>query len=98
MFIAGNFIFGIAKVMDMALSLYMWIVIIRVLISWVNPDPHNPIVRILTQLTEPVLRPIRRYMPRGVMIDFSPIIVFMAIIFLQAFLVRSLMQVGESLR
>ena len=71
----------------------MWIIIIRSLLSWVNPDPWNPIVRFLYQVTEPVLRPIRRRLPvTG--IDFSPVVVILAIYFLQRFLVRVLMEMA----
>jgi hypothetical protein len=45
MFFFGNIILGIAKVLDVVLSIYMWVIIIRALISWVNPDPYNPIVQ-----------------------------------------------------
>jgi YggT family protein len=57
MFIFGNILHGIADVLDVVLNIYMWLIIIRALISWVNPDPHNPIVQILHRLTEPALRP-----------------------------------------
>jgi len=77
----------------------MWIVIARAIISWVNPDPYNPIVRFLYSATEPVLYRIRRLLPLYAGgIDFSPIIVFVAIIFLQRFLVQSLYDLAQSLR
>jgi YggT family protein len=89
MFILGNLLNALATVVDLVLSLYMWIIIIRALISWVNPDPYNPIVMFLYRITEPVLYPIRRYFRLG-MIDVSPIIVIFIIIFLQNFLVPTL--------
>ncbi len=89
MFIIGNFLNALAVVIDYALYLYMWIIIIRALISWVNPDPYNPIVMFLYRITEPVLYPIRRWFRFG-MIDISPIIVIFIIIFLQNFLVPTL--------
>jgi len=98
MFIIGNFLIAIARVLDIALSIYMWIIIIRALISWVNPDPYNPIVRFLISVTEPVLYPIRKRLPLLGGIDFSPIVAILAIIFIQTFLVQSLMQLGMSLR
>jgi YggT family protein len=55
MFVFGNVILGIARVLDFALNIYMWVIIIRALISWVNPDPYNPIVQILAKVTEPAL-------------------------------------------
>jgi YggT family protein len=73
----------------------MWIIIAQAVISWVNPDPYNPIVRFLYSVTEPVLYNIRRMIPvyfGG--LDFSPIIVILAIIFLKTFLVQSLMQLA----
>jgi len=98
MFIIGNFLIAIARVLDIALSIYMWLIIIRALISWVNPDPYNPIVRFLISVTEPVLYPIRKRLPLLGGIDFSPIVAILAIIFIQTFLVQSLMQLGMSLR
>src|SRR3989304_5430061 len=95
MFILGNLIGAIAKVLDIVLNLYMWIIIIRAIISWVNPDPYNPIIQFLYQVTEPVLSPIRRIIPTYTTgIDFSPIIVFLLIIFLQNFLERNTI-IGE---
>ena len=98
MFVAGNFLASIGQILDTILSLYMWIVIINALLSWVNPDPYNPIVRMLHQLTEPSLRLVRRYLPlRSIGIDISPIIVILSISFLRSFLVRSIIQFGYSL-
>jgi YggT family protein len=99
MFILGNFIAAVAHVIDILLTIYMWIVIVSAALSWVNPDPYNPIVRLLRQLTEPVMAPIRRRIPlRGAGMDFSPIIVLLAIIFLQSFLVSSMIQLAGHLR
>ena len=63
MFIFGNIILGITKVLNMVLDIYLWVIIIRALISWVNPDPYNPIVQLLHRMTEPVLRPLRKLVP-----------------------------------
>ena len=99
MFIMGNFIMALVKIIDLALTLYMWIIVARALISWVNPDPYNPIVRFLYRSTEPVMEPIRRWLPlRGLGIDISPIIVIAAIIFLQSFLIQSLIDLAHSLK
>jgi YggT family protein len=86
MFVFRQLLIAVASIVDYVLYAYMWIIIIRALISWVNPDPYNPLVRFLYQVTEPVLRPIRRMLPMTG-IDFSPLIVILAIYFLQAFLV-----------
>lgn len=98
MFIFGNLLMAIAKVLDMVLNLYMWIIIIRALISWVNPDPYNVIVQFLYKITEPVLYPLRRLIPSySIGIDLSPIIAILIIVFLQSFLVRSLIQIATML-
>lgn len=95
MFVMGNFIVAAATVIDIALTIYMWIVIIRALISWVSPNPYNPIVRFLYRATEPVLWRVRRLLPIGGMgIDFSPLIVILGIYFLRLFLVKTLIQLA----
>lgn len=99
MYILGNFLAATAKVLDIVLVLYMWIIIIRALLSWVNPDPYNPIVQFLYNVTEPVLYRIRRAIPMsGMGIDFAPIVVLLAIIFLQSFLVNSLSRFAMQLQ
>lgn len=91
MFIAGNVLQAIATILDTVLWLYMWVIIIRALISWVNPDPWNPIVQFLERVTEPVLYQIRRRLPIGGMgFDFSPIIAILIIMFVQIAVVSSL--------
>ena len=98
MYIVGYFLMAAAKVMDVVLLFFMWIVIARAVLSWVNPDPYNPIVRFIHNVTEPVLFPIRAKLPihfGG--IDFSPIIVFLGIIFLRTFVVNSLLRMAASM-
>jgi YggT family protein len=96
---SANLIAGIAKVLYYALNIYMYIIIARALISWVNPDPYNPIVQFLYRITEPVLAPIRRLIPvYRIGIDISPIIVIMVIFFLENFLVVSLLELAQRLR
>ncbi len=95
MFVLGNLLQALALVIDYVLQIYSWIVIARVVISWVNADPYNPIVRAIYSVTEPVLYRIRQALPvfaGG--IDFSPIVVFIAIMFLQSFLVQTLQQLA----
>ena len=95
MFIVSNFLEAVAKILDIGLNLYMWIIIARAVITWVNPDPFNPIVRFLHTITEPVLYQIRRRIPISFGgIDFSPVLVILAIIFLQSFLVQTLIQLA----
>jgi YggT family protein len=77
----------------------MWIIIARAVLSWVNPDPHNPIVQFIHRLTDPLLYRVRKWIPiQGGGIDFSPIIVIFAIIFLQTFLVQTLQRLAFSLK
>ena len=98
MIILSNFLTAIAKVLDIVLSIFMWIVIARAVLSWVSPDPYNPIVRFIHKVTEPVLYQVRKRIPVNFGgIDFSPIIVFLAIIFLQRFVVHSLYGLAQTL-
>lgn len=90
MFVAGNVLQAVAVILDYVLWLYMWVIIARALISWVNPDPWNPIVQFLQRVTEPVLYPIRRRVGFAMGVDLSPILALLAIIFLQVALVQSL--------
>ncbi len=95
MFMFGNFLVAVGRVLDMVLNLYMWVIIIQAALSWVNPDPYNPIVRFLYQLTEPVLRPIRCNLPlAGLGMDFSPIIAILILIFLRSFIVPTIYQLA----
>ena len=100
MFVLSNLILAVAKIIDYGLVIYMWIIIIRALISWVSPNPYNPIVRFLYRVTEPVLWRVRRVLPfgGGIGIDFSPLIVIFIIIFLRLFLVQTLVQLAQQLR
>jgi YggT family protein len=86
----------LAWMLDSLLSLYFWIIIISALLSWVNPDPRNPIVRFLYGVTEPVLYQVRRRLPfvYSSGIDFSPIVVIFAIAFAQRVIVRSLYELA----
>lgn len=94
MFILGNFLNAFADVLFWVLQAYMWIVVARAVISWVNPDPYNPIVQFLVRSTEPVLRPIRRVLPLLGGIDFSPLVVILCLVFLQRFLVPTISQLA----
>ena len=98
MFVFANFLNAVATLVDFVLSAYMWVVIGRAVISWVNADPYNPIVRFLYDITEPVLVRIRRFLPvTGGGIDFSPMVLILAIIFLQSFLVPTLHRLAMSM-
>jgi YggT family protein len=89
-FIFANLLSSVGMVLEMVLTLYMWLIIGRVIISWVNADPYNPIVRFLYNATEPVLYRVRRALPVIGGLDLSPLIVILGIYFLKGFLVMSL--------
>ena len=97
MFIFGNFFIAVAKIIDIVLSIMYWLILIRALISWVNPDPYNVIVQFLYRTTEPILQPIRRFLP-PMAFDISPIIAFLLIIFIKSFLVATLFDIGSKVR
>jgi len=99
MFVISNLLVAVAKVLDIALTIFMWIVIARAILSWVSPDPYNPIVRFIHNVTEPVLYQVRRKIPLSFGgIDFSPMIIILAVYFLQQFVVQSLHQFAMTLR
>lgn len=98
MFVIGNLFIAVAKIADMLLTLYMYMIIGSALLSWVNPDPYNPIVRFLRRATDPVLDRIRSKMPYMGGIDLSPLAVILAIYFLQNFIVRSIADIGYRLK
>ena len=96
---AGNLVIAAAEVLNIVLEIYQWVIIIAAIISWVNPDPYNPFVRFLHRATAPVLNPVRRLVGgRMGPIDISPLLVILAIYFLQRFLVRSLLEFGYRLK
>ena len=98
MFVVNNFVGAVAQLIDFVLTVYMWIIIGRAVISWVNADPHNPIVRFIYEATEPVLSRIRSILPLSVGgLDFSPMILILVIMFLQSFLVQTLKQLAMSM-
>jgi len=94
MFVLSNFIRAMASVVGIVLDIFYWLILIRALISWVNPDPNNPIVQFLYKATEPILQPIRRMLP-SMGIDISPIIAFLIIIFARYFLVQTLIDFSQ---
>jgi YggT family protein len=98
MYMIGYLLLAIAKVLDIVMNIFLFIVIARAVLSWVSPDPFNPIVRFINNVTEPILYPIRARLPvhfGG--IDLSPIVVFLGIIFIRTFVVNTLMQMSASL-
>ncbi|MCX5667663.1 MAG: YggT family protein [Candidatus Omnitrophica bacterium] len=98
MFVFGNLVVALATILNYALTIANWLIIIRALLSWVNPDPHNIIVQFLCKVTEPLLAPFRRLIPAySIGIDLSPIFALLAIWFLKLFLIRTLFGVAMRL-
>lgn len=98
MFVLNNFMMALAQLLDFLLTAYLWIVIGRAVISWVNADPSNPVVRFLYEVTEPLLSRIRKWLPVTMGgIDFSPMILILMIMFLQSFLVPTLKQMARAI-
>jgi YggT family protein len=95
MFILSNFINSLATIVDIVLTIYIWILVIRAILSWVNPDPYNPIVRFLYNITEPLMYRVRRILPLQFGgIDLTPMVIIIAIIFLRSFIVPTLHQLA----
>ncbi len=97
MFVAANFVTAVGRVLEIVLTIYMYIIIARAIVSWVNPDPYNPIVNFLYRVTEPVLFRVRKWLPPMGGIDLSPFVVLLVIYFLQKFVVDSILQLGARL-
>ena len=98
MIVVSTLIAAIANILNMVIGLYIWIVIISALISWVRPDPYNPIVQILYKLTEPVYALIRRYIPTNFGgMDIAPLILILGLQFCQMFFVKLLFELANSL-
>ncbi len=100
MFVLSNFLSALAQIVNVVLSIFYWLILIRAVLSWVSPDPFNPIVQFLYKATEPILEPIRRIFPLHfrIGIDISPIIAFLLILFLRAFLVKTLFELASNIR
>jgi YggT family protein len=99
MFIFGDILVALSKVLNIVLT-FLWILVLaRAILSWVNPDPYNPIVRFIHNITEPILFQVRKRLPSqfGGM-DFSPLIVFLAIILIQEIIIHRLYVLGASIR
>jgi YggT family protein len=96
LFVIGHFLKGLAMVLDGVLRLYFWIVIISAVLTWVNPDPYNPIVRTLRGLTEPVFWRVRRWLPFVVVggIDLSPLVVILGVQLLREVIPPSLQKLA----
>ena len=99
MFVLGNFFQALAVVAGALIELFWWLIIIRALLSWVNPDPYNAIVQFIERTTEPFLAPFRRLIPTYRMgIDLSPILALLFLYFLKIFLVQTLIGIAIRLK
>ena len=100
MFILSNFLMAIAHILEVILTIFYWLILIRAVMSWVSPDPYNPVVQFLEKSTEWVLSPIRKILPYNLRIgiDLSPLIAFLAIMFLKSFLVKTLADIALRMR
>lgn len=88
----GSLLISIATILSMVVNLYIWIVIIATLISWVKPDPFNPIVQVLNRLTMPVYAKVRKIIPTIINgIDLSPLILIIVLKFIDLFLFQNLL-------
>ncbi|OIO67852.1 MAG: hypothetical protein CO186_10630 [Zetaproteobacteria bacterium CG_4_9_14_3_um_filter_49_83] len=97
MFIVGYFLQACAVVLHMALMAVLILVIARAVLSWVSPDPYNPIVRTIYQLSEPMLYAVRRRLPAFQGIDLSPMVILLLVYFLDVFLVQTIERVAFTL-
>ncbi len=98
MFILANLLLAFAKITDILLTLYTYVIIGRAIISWVNPDPYNPIVNFLYRATEPILHKVRTILPNMGGLDLSPLVVLIAVQFLQRFVVTSVIELAWMLK
>jgi YggT family protein len=98
MFVLSNIVLALVRVLEIGLWVYFWIIIARALVSWVNPDPYNPIVRFLYRVTEPVLRPIRHRLPATMNLDLSPVVVLLVLKIIEWVVIESLRDFAISIR
>lgn len=100
MFVLANFLVAVGQILDLILNLLIILILVRAFISWVNPDPYNPIVRFLHASTEPMLRPFRRLLPpwKTGGIDFSPLAVTLLLVFIRILVVASIFDYAVRLK
>jgi len=99
MFVFGNLFSGIAHVLNILLDIYFWIIFARAILSWIRPDPYNPIVRTIYRMVDPVTYRISRIIPTRIgMVDIAPFILMLLIMFIQRFLVATLFDIGMRMK
>jgi YggT family protein len=94
MFILANFLDATTFVLEFIITVYTYVIIARAIISWVNPDPYNPIVQFLYKVTEPVLARVRRFLPNMGGLDISPLVVILILFFLKYFVIKSISDIA----
>src|SRR3989338_8234352 len=98
MFVFGNLFEALARVLSMVIDIFWWLIIIRALLSWVSPDPNNPIVQFIERVTEPLLRPFRQLIPvYKVGFDLSPLLAILMLYFIKVFAVQTLLVMSSRL-
>ncbi|HCU25842.1 MAG TPA: hypothetical protein DF383_12560 [Deltaproteobacteria bacterium] len=100
MYPLGSLLISIAKILNVILTIYQYLILGVVIVSWVGADPYNPIVRFLRQITEPVFAPVRRILPRALFrtrLDFTPLVVFLLIYFFQIYFIPLLVHYGQKI-
>ncbi|MFH1096564.1 MAG: YggT family protein [Candidatus Desantisbacteria bacterium] len=97
MFVLGELIGSLSMLLGMIFKMIYFVLVIRMLLSWVNPDPYNQLVRIIYRVTEPILAPFRRIIPPMGMVDISPMVVFFLLAFIENFVMRILFQIEARL-
>jgi YggT family protein len=99
MFVFGNLFSSIASILNLLLDLYFWVIFARAILSWIRPDPYNPIVKTIYRLVDPLTYKISRIIPTRIgMVDVAPFILMLLIIFAQKFLVSTLFDIGARMK
>lgn len=97
MILLANLLHAIGYILNIAIMIYIWIVIIRVFLPWIGADPYNPVVSFINSITDPPLRLLQRYIPPVGGVDLSPLALIFALIFVKIFVVKTILQIGYSL-
>jgi YggT family protein len=99
MFVFGNLFSSIASILNLLLDLYFWVIFARAILSWIRPDPYNPIVKTVYRLVDPLTYKISRIIPTRIgMVDVAPFILMLAIVFVQKFIVATLFDIGMRMK
>jgi len=97
MIITGYFLKAVAELLHLILNFFIWLMIARAILSWVNPDPNNAIVRFLHSSTDPLINKVRGRIPPLGMVDLSPLVILLVLFFLDSFLVGVLAKYAQQM-